>query len=112
MDITNYTNYLTSTNSTSNTNVQRTVDKDFSSATEEELMDACKEFEAYFIEQVMKEVTKTVNLTGVEDSTTSQLTEYYLDEVISGLAEQVSDTGKMGLAQQIFEQMKRNYDID
>jgi len=112
MDITNYTNYLTSTNTTSNASVQRAVDKDYTSSTEEELMDACKEFEAYFIEQVMKEVTKTVNLTGVEDSTTSQLTDYYLDEVMSGIAEQISDTGKMGLAQQIFEQMKRNYDIE
>lgn len=33
---------------------------DFSSASDEELMSVCKQFEAYFIEQVLKEVQKTL----------------------------------------------------
>ena len=36
-------------------------------ATDEEMMKACKEFETYLLEQVMKEVTKTVDIFGTGD---------------------------------------------
>ena len=33
--------------------VEQTLGSDLSSATDQELMDACKEFETYFVEQVL-----------------------------------------------------------
>ncbi len=84
---------------------------DFSSASDEELMKVCKEFEAYFVEQVMKEVEKTIPKNEEEDASTSQLTDYFKEEMIQDLAEEICDQQSLGLAQQMYEQMKRNYSL-
>ena len=66
MDISNisamYQNYnQTAAGSATGNQISQLQGKDMSQATDEELMDACKEFEAYFMEQVMKEMIKTTN---------------------------------------------------
>ena len=65
MDISNisamYQNYnQTAAGSATGNQISQLQGKDMSQATDEELMDACKEFEAYFMEQVMKEMIKTI----------------------------------------------------
>lgn len=91
--------------------LENTLGGDLSSASDEELMDVCKEFEAYFVEQVMKEVEKTIPDDEDEDASMSQLTDYFKDEVIQSLAEDICDQQGLGLAQQMYEQMKRNYSL-
>ena len=44
---------------------------DYSKASDEELMDACKQFEAYFIEQMYKGMLKTVPQSEYSSSATS-----------------------------------------
>ena len=75
---------------------------------DEELMNACKQFEAYFIEQVFKEMKKSVNLTQSEDPATQQLLSYYEDNLTGEYAKMAADQQENGLAQMLFEQMKRN----
>ena len=90
--------------------LQNTLDGDLSDASDEELMDVCKDFEQYFVEQVMKEMEKTIPRNEEdEDASMSQLRDYYKDEMIQQLAEEVCDKQNLGLAQQMYEQMKRNY---
>lgn len=91
--------------------LKSSLDGDLSSATDEELMDVCKEFEAYFVEQVMKEVEKTIPKEEEEDASMSQLTDFYKEEMIQSLAEDICDQQNLGLAQQMYEQMKRNYSL-
>ena len=56
-----YTSYLNQqTESVSSKKMQETVSKDYSQATDEELLDVWKQFEAYFMEQVFKQMEKTV----------------------------------------------------
>ena len=81
--------------------------KDLSNTSDEELMDVCKEFEAYFMEMVMKEMIKTVD----QDKEGNALVDYFQDNAIADLAKQASEQSEMGLAQQLYEQMKRNYSI-
>ena len=81
--------------------------KDLSTRASEELMDVCKEFEAYFMEMVMKEMVKTVD----QDEEGNALVDYFQDNAIADLAKQASEQSEMGLAQQLYEQMKRNYSI-
>ena len=76
-------------------------------ATDEELMDACKEFEAYFMEQVMKEMIKTTKLDG-EDESSNTMVDYFKDTAIADLAKESTDQNSLGLAQMLYEQMKRN----
>lgn len=91
--------------------LQNKIGGDLSNSSDEELMDVCKQFEAYFVEQVMKEVEKTIPRDEDEDNSMSQLTDYFKEEMIQGLAEKVCDQQNLGLAQQMYEQMKRNYTL-
>jgi flagellar protein FlgJ len=82
--------------------------KDSEKVKDEELMNACKQFEAYFIEQVFKEMKSSVNLTQSEDPATKQLLSYYEDNLTGEYAKMAADQQENGLAQMLFEQMKRN----
>ena len=85
-----------------------------SETTEEELMDACKEFETYLVEQVMKEVTKSVNLFGEDESSDagmSTMMDYYKDSFVQEISSTISENSNLGIAQQLYESMKRNYDL-
>lgn len=91
--------------------LQSKLNGDFTKASDEELMDVCKDFEAYFVEQVLKEVEKTIPKSEDEDASMSQLTGFYKEEMIKSLAEDVCEQQSLGLAQQMYEQMKRNYSL-
>lgn len=91
--------------------LKSTVSADYSQATDEELMDVCKQFESYFLEQVFKEMQKTVPESANKDSSTSNLVSYFKDSTIQTLAAQSTEQNSLGLAQMLYEQMKRNYDM-
>lgn len=91
--------------------LQNKAGSDLSKASDAELMEVCKEFEAYFVEQVMKEVEKTIPKSEEEDASMSQLTDYFKEEMIQTLAGDICEQQNLGLAQQMYEQMKRNYSI-
>lgn len=78
----------------------------------DELLEVCKEFESYFLEQVYKEMFKSVDMFGSEDSSMSTLLDYYKDNMIQTLASQSTEQSGGKLAQQLYEQMKRNYGLE
>ena len=81
-------------------------------ATDAELLNACQQFEAYFIEQIYKGMMKTVPQSENTSNYTSMVTDFYKDQMMQSLAEQTTkQNGGVGLAQMLFEQMKRNYGI-
>ena len=92
--------------------LQQTVDSDYSNATADELMDACKQFEAYFLEQIFKGMEKTIPKNENGDNSTQNLLNYFKETTIQELAEQSTETNSLGLAQMLYEQMKRNYNIE
>lgn len=81
-------------------------------ASDDELMDACKQFEAYFLEQIFKGMEKTVMKADTSNSANNQLTDYYKDMMIQKLAEQSTEQNSLGLAQMLYEQMKINMGVD
>lgn len=85
---------------------------DYTKATDDELMDACKQFEAYFIEQMYKGMLKTVPESENQSASTSTMLDYYKDQMIQSVAEQTTEQSGLGLAQMLYEQMKRNYGLD
>lgn len=87
------------------------ANKDYSNATDEELMDVCKQFEAYFLEQVFKGMEKMIPESDDEDSSASKTVDYFKDTMIQELATQSTDTQGLGLAQMLYESMKRDYNI-
>ncbi len=84
---------------------------DYSKATDEELMKVCKEFEAYFLELMYKEMLKTVPESELSSGANSTLVNYYKDEMVKEVSAQTAEQSNMGLAQTLYEQMKRNYEV-
>lgn len=81
------------------------------SATDEELMDACKQFEAYFLEQIFKQMYKSVEaINGESSDPQASLVSYFRDSTISDIASSSVDTQSNGLAQMLYESMKRTID--
>lgn len=109
----NYADTLTGTNGKGASSISSLQDKDLSKASEDELMEVCQEFESYFMEMIMKEMTKTTGLFG-EDSngSNSALVSYFKDSAIADLAKEATQQNSLGLAQTLYEQMKRNYGLD
>jgi flagellar protein FlgJ len=105
-----YTSYLSS--QASNKLDTHIKTKDYSQSSDEELLSACKEFESYFLEQIFKEMQKTVDVFKDENSTPNDsLVGYFKDSTLQELASTSTEKEGLGLAQMLFEQMKRNYGL-
>ena len=75
------------------------------SATDEELMEVCKEFEAYLVEQVFDRMKDAMTDSEEEES---DYLNYFGDMMYQEYANTVAQNGELGLAQQLYESMKRN----
>lgn len=106
-----YADLYSAKKETTATKLEGQLDSDFSTKTEEELLGACKEFEAYFLEMMFKEMMKTIPKNEDTSSYSSNIMDYYKDTMIQELAGDSTETNSLGLAQMLYEQMKRNYDL-
>ena len=114
MDMNNIAGLYTdiySTNNQSTTKLEITLNTGMTKATDEELMDACKQFEAYFLEQMFKSMVKTIPKNEEMSGSSSALMDYYTDEMVQQLASDSTEQNSLGLAQMLYEQMKRNYEL-
>lgn len=104
--------YSTAANQSAAKLQNKLTDADYSKASDAELMNACKQFEAYFIEQMYKGMMKTVPQSEETSNYTSTMMDYYKDQMIQSLAEETSNqNGGLGLAQMLYDQMKRNFSV-
>lgn len=76
-----------------------------STATDEELMEVCKDFESYLVEQVFKSM-KTSMVPKSEDDENEYM-QYFGDTLYEEYAKNISETGELGIAQMLYESMKR-----
>lgn len=105
-----YTSYLSSQASSKLDSHIKT--KDYSQSSEDELLSACKEFESYFVEQIYKEMQKTVDVFKEEGTNPNDsLVDYFKDNTIQELASTSTKKEGLGLAEMLYEQMKRNYNL-
>lgn len=105
-----YSSYLSS--QASNKLDSHIKTKDYSQSSDEELLNACKEFEAYFVEQIFKEMQKTVDVFKDQESNPNDsLVDFFKDNTLQDLASTSTESQGLGLAQMLFEQMKRNYNM-
>ena len=79
-------------------------------STEEELMEVLKDFESYFIEQMIKQMKETFT-DDDESSVASQYTDTFMDYAIEDVADMLLEEVGGSMTKQLFEQMKRNYNI-
>lgn len=74
-------------------------------ATDEELMEACKEFEVYLVEQVIKS-TRSAMLS--DEDSQGEYMKMFGDKLNQSYAEMLTETAGLGIAQMLYESMKRN----
>ncbi len=103
-----------SENALSKMKAQELTYKDLSKADDKELMDACKKFEEYFTEQIFKTALKsTTALSGDKNGSLymDTMKDYFQDEYSKAIATSASESGQIGLAKELFEQMKRSQGV-
>lgn len=123
---TDSTTYSSKTSSLENT----LNNSDLSTADSDKLMSVCKDFEEYFVEQMVKSMVKMASVDGSsdaddysslfglssdsDDSYLSSMSSYYGGQMVTKLTESLCDDTNgngIGLAKTLYEQMKRNYNI-
>ena len=122
-------NNSSNANSSANAIEKKLNNTDLSGASDDELMDVCKDFEEYFVEQMVKSMMKMAKVDGGDDendysaifglsdssgSYMSTLSSFYGDQMVTKISEAISGQqgGGLGLAQTLYEQMKRNYSVE
>ena len=120
MDVSGITSMLSQTGATNATNQASTAKTDSlknsvnglsSNSSDEELMEVLKDFESYFIEQMIKQMKETFTDEDEESSMASQYTDTFMDYAIEDVADMLLEEVGGNMTQQLFEQMKRNYNI-
>lgn len=114
LDIGNISALYNNNNVSETTNkLEDTLKSDLSSATDDELMDVCKDFEAYFTEQMFKAMQKMIPESDEDTSSyTKQMQDFYKDQMVQVMAENSTEGQGLGIAQILYEQMKRNYGLE
>lgn len=101
----NYSNDLSSASDVSAKKLEESLNSsNLENSTDEELMDVCKSFEAYFIEQMYKEMKNTVKS---EDDNNPYM-QSFGNILTQSYAENATESGGIGLAQMLYEFMKRS----
>ena len=109
-----YADYMTSQAANNKADpLQNKLTNGSAATDEEELKEACKEFESYFMEQVFNAMMETTKVFSddKEDGYASKMVDYFKDFAVQELCSQVADGNGLGLANTLYEQMKRNYGI-
>ena len=107
-----YSDYLTSTASKSS-NLEKALQTNNSKKSDDELLDACKQFEAYFYEQVFKNMEKAM-VPSDDSDPNHTLVDFYKENLVAEYSKNIVEQGGNGnntLAHQLYEQMKRNNSI-
>lgn len=113
MDISSLTSLAGSNNTSAAADkLKNSVNNLSSDSTEDELKSTIKDFESYFVEQVIKEMKDSMTLSSDdEDSSMSQYKDYFMDTAIEQISDEIVDTAGENITQQLYEQMKRNYNL-
>lgn len=111
------TNYLVDANKNSTEALEKRLNQAASTETkDEELLDACKQFESYLWEQVFKEMMKTTKMFGDSDEEgyAGNMVNMFQDTYVQAFASQMTSEsqGANSLAQTLYEQMKRTYSVE
>lgn len=90
--------------SSSANKLERTLEKgELEKADDAELMEACKSFEAYFVEQAFKEMQNSIH----KEEDSNDYMKYFGDTLVQEYAKSATEGQGLGIAQTLYESMKR-----
>lgn len=84
-----------------------------SADTDDETMEACKQFESYMIQQMYKNMEKTAKLLtedeGEDDGGGSAYLDMFSDNFLEGIVDNMMNSGQgLGIAEKLYESIKTN----
>ena len=100
---------MTAVSSAKNTSLEGTLQGLSSETDDARLLEACKSFETYLVEQVYKEMEKTVGDEEDENEYLACFGDTLIQEYAKSATEQCDG---FGIAKMLYEQMKQNYGLD
>ena len=103
--------YLTGYSTTANDALSNELANQVQNAEkDEEMLDACKQFEAYLVQQMFKSMEESAKIFSDDDEDdSSSYVDMFQDNYLSTIAEQMVNSGQgLGLAEQLYESMKNN----
>lgn len=95
----------------SSNQIEDSLKKDYSSSSDDKLMDVCKQFESYFVEQMYKAMKKMVPEEEKDSMSQVNTLDYFEDMLTQEYASMTTEKGELGIAQMLYDQMKRNYNL-
>lgn len=99
-----YDTYAQSLKNSSGLTAQGTLNAVGENSTDEELMEACKGFESYFVQKIIEQARKMVQ----SDEDEGEYMQYFGDTLNQAYAEAITESGQIGLAQELYDSMKRD----
>ena len=107
IDNTYFTNYATSASDVSADKVSGSIQN---ASTDDEMMDACKEFEAYMVQQMFKNMQEAAKIfSDDEDDDSNDYVDMFSDNYLQTISENMVNSGQgIGLAEQLYNSMVRN----
>ncbi len=108
--------YLTNYSLTANDAVSDRLSEQVQSAqSDEQMLDACKQFESYLVQQMFKSMQESAKVFSDEDEDDNS-TDYvnmFQDNYLETIAEQMVNSGQgLGIAEQLYDSMKANSGTD
>ena len=107
IDNTYLTNYSTDSASAAADKVSSQIQN---ADTDEETLDACKQFEEYMIQQMLKSMEESAKVfSDDEDDSSGDYVEMFQDNYLSAIAEQMVNSGQgLGIAEQLYNSINQN----
>ena len=100
------TNYSTTANDIASSRLTSQVQN---AESDEAMMDACKQFESYMIQQMFKTMQESAKIFSEEEDDSTDYVNMYEDNYLSPIAEQMVNSGQgLGIAEQLYTSMKNN----
>lgn len=108
--------YLTNYSLSANDAVSDQLSEQVQSAqSDEQMLDACKQFESYLVQQMFKSMQESAKVFSDEDEDDNS-TDYvnmFQDNYLETIAEQMVNSGQgLGIAEQLYDSMKANSGTD
>lgn len=93
------------------TNADKVTEKIQAAEEDEEMLDACKQFEAYMIQQMFKNMERAAKVFSEDDEedSSNQYVEMFSDNYLESIANSMVYNGKgLGIAEQLYDSIQRN----
>lgn len=103
--------YLTNYSTTANDAISEQLSNQVQSAkSDEQMLDACKQFESYLIQQMFKSMEESAKVfSDDEEDDSTDYVNMFQDNYLSTIADQMVKSGQgLGIAEQLYESMKNN----